>query len=1435
MGAKAKPALQKKTRKKKVSAPAGIEITGDALLGLSRDPVLVVDQAKLRVVSCNAAACELYGYSNEELKKHSLLDLCPERERVIAERKLRQVALGKKEFHHLRGDSSSVFVEFETVPISYEGQPAFLCHIHDITIRSQLIRALLESDATNREVIENASDIIYTHDLEGNLLSGNKAATAILGYSREDYVGLNIANLVAPEDLAQVRRSIQDKIEGKHTAISYPLHVLGKDGTRHALEVNTRLIYRDGQPVAVQGVARDVTDRERTEQALLESEAKFRAMAEGAPCGIAIYQDECLRYTNRMMTQIFGYAQEELVNTESVWNVILPEFREMVRTRANARLRGESLPRGYEFRIRHKNGSERWVDFTAGLFEYEGRSASLITLFDITERKQAQAQADQAQQLFRLVVEKSTDLISILAADGTIKFESPSVESVLGWKAEELIGKDSFDYVHPDDVVEAKRLLASGFSQPPSNTAEMRLRHKDGSYKVFEAASSQIVEDGITTALIINFRDVSERRRQQEDLRASEEKYRQLFERNLAGVFVSDVDGTLIDCNDSFAHIFGYRDRTEALCQPASQFYVSGSSRADFISKLRRTKYLTNHEYRCRRKDGSSFWVLENVALLESKNGTPERIQGTLIDITERKEAEEALIESESKFRAVADTASSAIYIHNGKNFLYLNRASEEITGYTATELLHLPVVNIVHPDDKPLVMQRSLARLEGSPADSRYEFRIVRKDGSYGWLDFSGTTVTFEGETAVLATAFDITERKRSERLQNALYRIAEASHSIRDLPQFYAEIHRIVAELMYANNLYIALYDPWAETLTYPYYADELDEPPTGELPLGKGRTEYVLRTGRPILLTPEKFEALAHAGEMELVGSACVDWIGVPLKDGSKTFGVLVVQSYKESVRYFDRDLEVLNFVSQQVSSAILRKKNEDALRESESQYRSTVQSAVYGIYRSSADDYFLEVNPALVRMLGYDSAHDLLKMKISTEVYSDPSERAQLIERYRSTGVMENVEVRWKRKDGKLITVRLSGRGVPGADGSTEYFEMIAEDVTERRALEEQLRQSQKMEAVGRLAGGIAHDFNNLLTVIKGYSDLLLEEFKPADPLRNEVDEIRKAADRAASLTRQLLAFSRQQVLAPKVLDLNSVVGNMDRLLRRLLGADIDLQTSLANALGRVKADPGQIEQVIMNLAVNARDAMPKGGKLTVETANVMLDDHYALEHIGAQAGNYVMLSVTDNGLGMSESVRQRIFEPFFTTKEVGKGTGLGLSTVYGIVKQSGGYIWVYSEIGVGSTFKVYLPRVDAPADVATQKLSSYTTHAGTETVLLVEDEDGVRALVRQVLSKHGYTVLEARHGGEALLHCERFKEKIHLLITDVVLEQMSGPELAQRLVQLRTDLKVLYVSGYTDDAIIHQGVLKHGTAFLQKPFTTDALARKIREILDETQQ
>ncbi len=391
--------------------------------------------------------------------------------------------------------------------------------------------------------------------------------------------------------------------------------------------------------------------------------------------------------------------------------------------------------------------------------------------------------------------------------------------------------------------------------------------------------------------------------------------------------------------------------------------------------------------------------------------------------------------------------------------------------------------------------------------------------------------------------------------------------------------------------------------------------------------------------------------------------------------------------------------------------------------------------------------------------------------------------------------------------------------------------LSAEITERKQLEAQLLQSQKMEAVGRLAGGIAHDFNNLLTVIKGYSELLVEEVGGDGRLRRAAEEIDKAADRAALLTRQLLAFSRRQVLEPEVLDLNDVVANMDKMLRRLIGEDIDLVSVRRPGLGRVKADPGQIEQVIMNLAVNARDAMPQGGKLTLETANVELDEVYARNHVAITPGSYVMLAVSDTGCGMDAETQARIFEPFFTTKELGKGTGLGLATVYGIVKQSGGYIWVYSEPGQGTTFKVYLPRLEEAVETAQPEREIVRPARGSETVLLVEDEENVRQLVRQTLEKNGYTVLEARAGAEATQLSAQHPGPIHLMLTDVVMPKMSGRELAERLALLRPGIKVLYMSGYTDNAIVHHGVLDPGTAFLQKPFTAADLGQKVREVLD----
>jgi two-component system cell cycle sensor histidine kinase/response regulator CckA len=761
-----------------------------------------------------------------------------------------------------------------------------------------------------------------------------------------------------------------------------------------------------------------------------------------------------------------------------------------------------------------------------------------------------------------------------------------------------------------------------------------------------------------------------------------------------------------------------------------------------------------------------------------------------------------------------------------------LNGEFTRIFGFSPEEALGERIDSLIVPPDRS-AETRWIAELLVKGQKVVLETKRQRKDGTLLDVFISAAPIVIDERQVAMCVLYrDISEQKRAEALHSALYRITQKTSSADDLQQFYAAVHGIVGELMYARNFYIAVYDPLPQLLTFPYFEDELDSRPAAKK-LGKGLTEYVLRTGEPLLCTPEVFDSLARQGEVESIGAPSLDWLGVPLKVGNNSFGVLAVQSYSGNMRFGDKEKEILQFVSQQLASAIEYKRNEEALRRSEARYRSLVQSAVYGIYRSSLEGRFFDVNPALITMLGYDSAEEVLALDPKLDVFVDPSEQMRVMAEFRRGARLDNVEVRWKRKDGSAITVRLSGRVVNNPEETAEVVEIIAEDITERRVLENQFRQAQKMEAVGRLAGGVAHDFNNLLMVISGYAEVLLEHTRKNDPLYPKIEAIHQATDRATTLTRQLLAFSRKQLLELKVVDLNIIVEDIKRLLRPLIGENIELQTQLAPDLGRTRADAGQIEQVLMNLVVNSKDAMPNGGKVTIQSANARLNhEDVRREYSYIHPGLYVVLSVTDTGEGMDKETQLRIFEPFFTTKEKGKGTGLGLSTVYGIIKQSGGYVLVQSEPGQGTTFRIYLPRVeDALEPVGTLGISS-SQNGGSETVLLVEDEESVRQLVRETLESKGYKVLEAENGEAALRIVSNYSDKIDMLITDVVMPGMSGRELSARLCASRPQTKVLYLSGYTEDAIGHEGVVDPHTVFLQKPFTLQMLSRKVREVLGE---
>ncbi len=798
--------------------------------------------------------------------------------------------------------------------------------------------------------------------------------------------------------------------------------------------------------------------------------------------------------------------------------------------------------------------------------------------------------------------------------------------------------------------------------------------------------------------------------------------------------------------------------------------------------------------------------------------------------MSQRPPLEQTTVAGPEQLTALLDCARELLTILSTEGIvLHASAGSIRALGLRPEELMGRSLTEFIHPDDVGEMQSRLRGIVNASNQTQKNRCRLRSITGEWRWFEVTiSNCLSNPTVDGVVASFLDVTILQRMESERQVISEVVHALNQTANLDQLLDGIHQALKKVLYAENCFIALHDPAEDTFCFPFFADQFDTAPPPQK-LGRSCTDYVFRTGSAMLIPQSEFDRLVQQGKVELVGSPSPAWLGVPLKTPRATIGVLVVQHYQNENAYDMRDLEFLDSVGGHIALAIERRRSEEALRKSESVFRLLFSHNPLPTWVVDDETLtFIQVNDAAVKQYGY-AAEEFARMSmfdIRPEQNGTPLE-VQAVEDAKANryqGVCKH-----RKKDGKVFEVEMISHQLDYAGRRVRL--VVAQDISERHILEQQLRQAQKMEAVGRLAGGVAHDFNNLLMVIKGHTELLMNALPPADGMSRKIAQIDRAADRATSLTKQLLAFSRMQVLQPRVMNLNTVVEDMGKLLPRLIGEDIELVIRTAPDLGVFRADASQMEQIIMNLVVNARDAMPTGGRLLIETSNAELDRTYNSTHPIVRPGKYILLAVSDTGTGMDADTQAHIFEPFFTTKEAGKGTGLGLATVYGAVKQSGGFIWVYSEVGKGTSFKIYLPRVEQPEDKSSAPATLTDAPRGTEKILLAEDEQDVREVAREFLESGGYTVIEAHNGADALRLAMEHKDSIDLLVTDMVMPGMTGKELARQLRTQHPEIGAVYMSGYSEQTVAEAAEIEANVRLLTKPFSRGSILRAVREALN----
>lgn len=1048
------------------------------------------------------------------------------------------------------------------------------------------------------------------------------------------------------------------------------------------------------------------------------------------------------------------------------------------------------------FRAEHVLADGRTLELAFNRILHAGQTTG-ISVFgkDITERKTAENALREAEGKYRAIFENALEGIFRATLDGKGLAGNPALVRMLGYDSPADFLSQVTDmaqqvWVDPEERSRYVQLLER---QGSLRGFECRMQRKDGR-AIWVAISVQKISGQADQPAHYEafIEDISQRKAMEEALRQSEEKFAKAFRRSPAIMLLTDqsADGRIVDVNETFERITGY-SREDAVGRTSGELGLWADPRdyENIVTLFRPTGRLSGLERSFRTKAGDILTGLISGERIEVA-GKPYAIW-SVIDITERNQVEARLQAEHDRLQRIIEHADAG-YFRIGLDGRYeeLNPAWLRMYEFSSREeAIGLHFSAIEAPEDVARVTELVEALLLGGPA-VRGDFSRLRRDGTFGYLSFSASPA-FDCDRVIGIEGFllDTSDRMIAERERE---RTARRYRSLFDSMQEGTAIHKLIRSGGRAENYVLLEVNRRFEEI------------------LGVGHDCVVGKLATEVYGSPEAPYLKQYASVVET---------GTPLQ--FETYFPPMDKHFLISVAPMgDDDFATIFF------DITGQRKAAEGMRS----LVTAIEQAGETIVITDLKGTIQYCNPAFEKVSGYSKREALGR---NPRLLKSGKHGDEFYARMWATITKGKVwagRLTNRKKDGTLFEEDATISPIRDADDRITGFVAVKRDVTEQLELERQFRQAQKLESLGRLAGGVAHDFNNLLTVINGYSDLLLKLWKAPDPLRFYAEEIRTAGGRAASLTKQLLAFSRKQVIEPGVVDLNATIRESAPMLQRLIGEDVALVTRLDDSLGRVMADPDQMHQVIMNLAVNARDAMPDGGKLEIETGNADLAaDGGSAGHPDAVPGRYVLMAVTDTGHGIDDAIRQHIFEPFFTTKEEGKGTGLGLSTVYGIVRQSGGWIEVRSEVGVGSSFQVYLPRVDAaPAEAPSPACAA--ADEGSETILLVEDQAAVRALIKSVLEQSGYHVLEAGDGDEAMAVAGRFPGDIHLLVSDVVLPGMNGKELSECLQTTRSNLKVLFISGYTANVVLNAGAPVGGVEFLRKPFTPDELAAKVRQVL-----